>query len=137
MAAAAWTALKRYRSDIQGVASVYNFGGFRYWVGRLSERKRGKKEKKKRIIVVVVVFGFLTLTRIIKSVVTGQPPVLGLVWMDGGEKAGAKGQRGSDCYATRARPCWPTHTPDGVRRPPCEFLHRNMLKSTQEEDATS
>ena len=58
--------------------------------------------------------------------------------MDGGEKAGAKGQRGSDSPATRARPCWPTHTPDDVGRPPCEFVHRIvMLKSTQGEDATT
>ena len=32
--------------------------------------------------------------------------------MDGGEKAGTKGPKGSDSPATRARPCWPTHTPD-------------------------
>ena len=57
--------------------------------------------------------------------------------MDGEEKAGAKGQRGNDSSATRARPCWPTHTRDAVRRPLCEFVHRIMLKSTQGEDATS
>ena len=57
--------------------------------------------------------------------------------MDGGEKAGAKGQRGSDSPTTPARSCWATHTPDDVRRPPCEFLQRIMSKSTQGEDATT
>ena len=55
--------------------------------------------------------------------------------MYGGEKGGAKGQRGSDSSATRVRPCWPTYTPDDVRRPPCEFVHRIMLKPKQGEDA--
>ena len=54
-----------------------------------------------------------------------------------GEKAGAKGQRGIDGPATREQPCWPTHTPVDVRRPPCEFVHRIMLESTQGEDATT
>ena len=58
--------------------------------------------------------------------------------MDGGEKAGAKGQRGSDGPATLERPCWPTRTHNDVRRPPCEFVHRIiMLKSTQGKDDTS
>ena len=30
-----------------GRGSVYYYGGFRYQVGRLSKRKRGKKKKKK------------------------------------------------------------------------------------------
>ena len=59
------------------------------------------------------------------------------VCMDGGEQAGAKVQRGSDGPATRAQPCWPTHTADDVRRPPCDFVHRLMLKSTKGEDATT
>ena len=59
--------------------------------------------------------------------------------MDGREKARAKGQRGSDSPATRARRSTPlAHTPDDVGRPPCEFVHRIiMLKSTQGEDATT
>ena len=35
--------------------------------------------------------------------------------MDGGEKAGAKGQRGSDGPATRERPCWPIYTRERPR----------------------
>ena len=53
--------------------------------------------------------------------------------------AGAKGQRGSDsrAHAHDGRPCWPTHTPDDVGRPPCEFVHRIMLKFTPGRDATT
>ena len=57
--------------------------------------------------------------------------------MDGEEKAGAKGQRGSDGPATRERPRWPTHTPNDIRRPPWELVPRIMLKSTQGENATT
>ena len=64
------------------------------------------------VVAVAAVVVVVTLNSIIKSVVTGQAPVLGWLWMDGGEKAGAKGQRGSDGPATRKRPCWLTHTPN-------------------------
>ena len=37
--------------------------------------------------------------------------------MNGGERGGTKGQRGSDSPATRARPSWPTHTPPCARLP--------------------
>ena len=81
--------------------------------------------------------------------------------MHGGERGGTKGQRGSDSPATRARPSWPAsalrvrtphyveiratdgatvgpgdaHTPRS--RPPCAFVHRILLKSTQGEAATT
>ena len=52
---------------------------------------------------------------------------------DGERLGGAKGQRGSDGPATCERSCWPTHTLNDFHRPPCEFVHRIMLKSTQGE----
>ena len=41
-------------------------------------------------------------------------PTYTYVCMNGGERGGAKGQRGSDSPATRARSSWPTHTPPRV-----------------------
>ena len=40
-------------------------------------------------------------------------------------------------HAHDGRPCWPAHTPNDVVHPPCDFVHRIMLKSTQGEDATT
>ena len=58
--------------------------------------------------------------------------------MDGWEKAGAEGHKGSVTVSLHAqvRPCWPTHTPDDVRRPPCDLVPLIMLKSRHGGDAT-
>ena len=76
----------------------------------------------------------------IKSVVTGQAPLLGYryAWM-AGKWLGQREKKGMTVplHAHDGRPCWPTHTPDDIGRPSCKFVRRIMLKSTQGGDATT
>ena len=54
---------------------------------KIARTIRSSHTPRRRMKVVIV--AALTLTRTIKSVVTGQAPVLGKVWMGGGGKARA------------------------------------------------